>query len=702
MAQDTQTLEDLDAVEELTPSDNQSLPVATSEKEEEKETSREPSGLYLFPLLILSFLNKARFLEEDGEYVRISEKLKNDYLKDHALSKKAVGLKEDVLIEEDLEYIYGQTQHPDFPTLNKDAEKIFREGLDEKNEKKREKLAEKRKKKLEKYEKEKSKIYKNPDQDPIISRLYGIVNTHASLKYLYLTKVKKQKNVEYSKIRDEIKLKAWIGFIHKYPKKATEYRNRKYAKAKCYKDLMQAYIQTWNTSQQSSRINSNIANRQADEIVKKELEKQKEEQTPAPPQQTQSTKISTKTINRINRFASRFIRQSAPPVSDTFPQSAPESPSMEPPNPPQRPSSNRRQQVNPLRQRANNMAGNAAKKFGKKIAKQALKKIATSALANPYVLAAIGIILILVLVVVILISVFTGGPKDDKDKKIIPGLALQMSGQESVKNGENISYTIRVSYSGIGEIVIYDQIPQNTSFVSATGNYKNENNTISWALKENTPISPKISPLKVYSFDLIIHPEKRDIIVINKPTAKLIGYPMPDSTDFDKLMRGQGRINDKFRNMFKSEDDFVTKVMQNGLLAQYPLFGKDGLVRKIYKAAVEKNVNPLAVMATWGTEAGFGLNGTEFGCDPHRGRFPGFDNQVQCGANTWNNWMNYFEQNKKPDGTLDMASNIGKTCIYDDEFLYAAEWYGPICHAYDKNENFRRNFVKYYRAFAGM
>ncbi|MCL4417377.1 MAG: hypothetical protein M1365_11885, partial [Actinobacteria bacterium] len=336
-----------------------------------------------------------------------------------ALSKKAVGLKEDVLTEEDLDYIYGQTSHPDFPTLSKDAEKWFREGLDEKNEQKRAKLIEKRNKRLEKYEKEKNAIYKNPDRDPIISHLYGIIETHASLKYLYLTKIKKQKDVDYSKIRDEIKLKAWIGFISRYPTKAKEYRNRKYAKAKCYKDLIQAWIQLWHAEQQSSQATSNIpdnlANRQADEIVKKELQKQKasgqskEEQAPAPTQQNQNRKFSTRTINEINRLASRFMQ---PPQ---IPQSFPESPPMEPPGPSQRPSGPTSRAINGANRLVR--AGNPLNKLGGSLLKQGVMTGARSLIAVlwPWILLIIGIILLVVIILAII------GIKPDEKPKPEPG-----------------------------------------------------------------------------------------------------------------------------------------------------------------------------------------------------------------------------------------------------------------------------------------
>lgn len=300
----------------------------------------------------------------------------------------------------------------------------------------------------------------------------------------------------------------------------------------------------------------------------------------------------------------------------------------------------------------------------------------------------------------------------------IQGLTLNKTGPGSVQNGENITYTIKVSYSGTGEIVISDPIPANTTFVSAfPEKYKNENNTISWNLKENPGIN---------TFTLTLRPEKDDIEIKNKVTARLVGSTntgtgtgegtggggaggtelYPPLPEFVALMSNQGRKIDVLDVTPGDENSFTQKVIANGG-TRLPLAGKEERIKQIYRKALSFRVNPLIVLTTWGTEAFFSFNNLEFGCDPHDsiGGIRGFDLQLNCSAKTWNTHITFFENNisKYQDGRLPHTDpKTQKTCYYTDAFIYAAERYGPTCTAYDKNDHYHQSFTEKYKILLGI
>lgn len=323
-------------------------------------------------------------------------------------------------------------------------------------------------------------------------------------------------------------------------------------------------------------------------------------------------------------------------------------------------------------------------------------RAAAPLLLNPWVLGgAIAVILIIVFIIVLTGQETSGTPQRDKNQ--IPGLTLQLSGPGSVGNKQDINYYILVTYRGPLDVVITDPLPPNTTLVAATGVYTIENNVVKWALKDNAGLVPT----GYYELGIALLPTRDDVIVTNKIFANAIGSPgNPSATDFNTLMTGQGRNI----GILGDEGSFTAQAMKNG--TNNGLSDKESYIRQIYRAALAANVNPLAVLATWGTEAGFGLNNTEFGCDPPRpdgsgGGFPGFINQLLCGVNTWSHWMSHFEENKNVDGTLPLPSKIGNTCVYSDPFLFAAEKYGPVCTIYDANDYFQSNFVKFYKQFLG-
>ncbi len=70
-------------------------------------------------------------------------------------------------------------------------------------------------------------------------------------------------------------------------------------------------------------------------------------------------------------------------------------------------------------------------------------------------------------------------------------ISLIKSAPESVNNGENITYTLSLSYSGNGNVLVSDQIPPGTEFFTASGNVTKETDStgkvtrITWSLNDN-------------------------------------------------------------------------------------------------------------------------------------------------------------------------------------------------------------------------
>lgn len=204
--------------------------------------------------------------------------------------------------------------------------------------------------------------------------------------------------------------------------------------------------------------------------------------------------------------------------------------------------------INPLRSLTNSYrpnAGNAAKAVGKQIGKQALKQgarqagaeLAAVAAANPEVtvpvLIGIGVVIV---VLFLLLVVFKpngggllestaycppyapyngrcgagagGGPNGNPGQNST--VTVSKSGPAAVQNGENITYTITVTNNDTQstDVDVTDQIPNNTEFVSDTGNPTNANGVLDWHI---TGLAPSASQ----SFTLVVKPLLPDIYVTN-------------------------------------------------------------------------------------------------------------------------------------------------------------------------------------------
>lgn len=105
---------------------------------------------------------------------------------------------------------------------------------------------------------------------------------------------------------------------------------------------------------------------------------------------------------------------------------------------------------------------------GQRLASLAAK--ATPLLSNPIFWIILGALILLFIIIVIIIAI-SGGGNDGTGQQEIP-LSITKSAPTNVKNGEDIPYTITVSYPGTAsDIIVTDPLPEGTTFVSATGKF---------------------------------------------------------------------------------------------------------------------------------------------------------------------------------------------------------------------------------------
>jgi hypothetical protein len=104
-----------------------------------------PRDLTAMPILATSFMQRPKIMEDDREYQKIEEKLKNEWLKNNP--------GKDFFSKEGVDYLYGALDGKTKTSLHKEAEEAFR-----KDPKFKERIA--------RYNKEAKKIYRNKNSDP--------------------------------------------------------------------------------------------------------------------------------------------------------------------------------------------------------------------------------------------------------------------------------------------------------------------------------------------------------------------------------------------------------------------------------------------------------------------------------------------------------------------------------------------------------
>lgn len=168
---------------------------------------------------------------------------------------------------------------------------------------------------------------------------------------------------------------------------------------------------------------------------------------------------------------------------------------------------------------------NASARVGSFIARQAAsmaaRAAATAAAATSEfwlpVVAVIGLIILAIVVIILLLSGQGGTGTTLEDA--IPNLRLQKVGPASIENKQDITYTITVDYAGPLDVTVFDPIPPNTTLASASGTFKNENNTISWRLRDNTQ-TVTAAGAQLYTFTITLRPLQDDIVIRNKAFAR--------------------------------------------------------------------------------------------------------------------------------------------------------------------------------------
>lgn len=141
-----------------------------------------------------------------------------------------------------------------------------------------------------------------------------------------------------------------------------------------------------------------------------------------------------------------------------------------------------------------------------------------------------SLIITLFLVFLILVPFITliilFASEDEKDKDTAGELKITKTGPEAVANGQNITYTITVSYPAVADdIVVQDRIPTGTTFVNSTSKLSCDNitcnaksKTIRWSSKDNN-----ITPPLQTSFTLVLKPTIKDSYILNLATGSVTG-----------------------------------------------------------------------------------------------------------------------------------------------------------------------------------
>jgi len=422
-----------------------------SGRQETPSKHGSPAGFLSLPLIML-LGKKAKLLEEDKEYLKIEKRLKKEWLKNNN--------KKDFTSEEGLAYLYGNPEKLDAPNLRREAEKWFSEGLDVKEETKKQKVVEKRAKKLEEYEKEKKKIYKNPDNDPAVISVNQNIVLHAAIRFAFL-KIKnkgKKKEIKFEKVLEDVKKGEWRRFVKKYKEKAKEYSKDKYKRANCHAEIKKAI-----ENKQSEKSENIQISEEAPDVQKEEEKQEKKDISPASPEKIArrleekyekeksrqpqvsrellkevenggntpkkpdklrdllkrfrsnrapqgltrpsefvrrqpTTRISTRAVNEFNNFAGRISNIRSP-------------------------FGNTGSMVRNLggrgggipRQLGQKALGKLGGKIGGTVLKQGGKAAARAILMNPYVLAAIGIIILIIVVILIIMNMGEPGKKSGED-----------------------------------------------------------------------------------------------------------------------------------------------------------------------------------------------------------------------------------------------------------------------------------------------
>lgn len=158
----------------------------------------------------------------------------------------------------------------------------------------------------------------------------------------------------------------------------------------------------------------------------------------------------------------------------------------------------------------------SAKSLGSTMTKQGLLTGGRALLLNPYVLAALAIFLLILFVIILIVVILNssgGSGTGTSATPSIPGLTMTISGPDQVANGQFMTYSIQGNYTGAGEVIITNPIPDNADWADPTGNVLSGRDPIKWTVKAG----------ETFSHTITLKPKNDDSIVINRAEAVEVG-----------------------------------------------------------------------------------------------------------------------------------------------------------------------------------
>ncbi|MEK7092405.1 MAG: hypothetical protein AAB907_02165, partial [Patescibacteria group bacterium] len=476
---------------------------------------------------------KASVLENEWDYQRVAYDLQREWLKEHRV--------EDFSSKEGADFLHGSLTDPN------------NEGLDEKVRKKLAELAatnQKLTKTLARHEEAKKKTYGNLDDDPNVSLTHNNIGGEYALRRAILEKenpnaTEKERVELEEKLYKQISEKAWDKFTKDHPEKTQAYVLEKHAKSN--KDILSA----------KQRINEQSAvEREEENDVQKGLVD------------------LAQAINQIEQeeAASNAVEEEQP-SSQNQPSQPEEPPAQKPPpeSPPPKPPSIPRTPGSPgAGGRMLNRLGSLGSRAGGAARSGAMAGRAL--LMNPYVLAALGILLLILIGVAIIVMIINR--PDPKTEDLLPAPTTQKPfditksvDRITASVGDTLTYTISAGASSKAgdRIIITETIPEGTSFQSASKNPIQKNNTLEWvfwAVKDDN--------------------QER---FIPSPTGSIPEF-------FTRSVQKVTVTEEQIRK------EFI------GMGSPYA-----GLAKAVFDAGTKHNVDPAFIMAVWRMESAYGTRG---------------------------------------------------------------------------------------------
>lgn len=163
-----------------------------------------PSALSALPAMAFAAFYKPKYLWDDSGYLKIVEKKKEAWLKEHKQ-------KDLFLTQEGIDFVYGSLEGDKPSKLYKEAEEEFRSNP-------------KYQKRAERYNKEKKKIYKKINDDPFINRFKLEIQQETAVRYALLKK--DNRSIKEEDVLKQVEKRTWERFIEENPEKTAEYIKR--------------------------------------------------------------------------------------------------------------------------------------------------------------------------------------------------------------------------------------------------------------------------------------------------------------------------------------------------------------------------------------------------------------------------------------------------------------------------------------------